>query len=105
MTYNGFLDGLNLSFSVCLMGLDIHLKVSDVDTFPFYLANFINILFAFDMIANFFVLSPKRVYQERKILIYELILQVIFLILIFQQIRMNNSSESRSVKDKESSNL
>ena len=43
------------------MGLDIHLKVSDTDTAPFYLANFINVLFGLDMIANFVVLGPKRV--------------------------------------------
>lgn len=75
------------------MGLDIHLKVSDTDTAPFYLANFINVLFGLDMIANFVVLGPKRVFQERKTLIYELILQVLYLSLIFDQIRLNNSSE------------
>ena len=87
------------------MGLDIHLKVSDTDTAPFYLSNLINILFGFDMIANLVVLGPKRVYHEKKFLIYELILQVIFWSLIFDQIRTNNSSKSTSFKQQESSDL
>lgn len=98
VTYNGLLDALNLSFSICLMGLDIHLKVADTDTVPFYLANLINIVFGLDMIANFVVLGPKRVKQERKILIYELVLQVLFLSLITEQIIDNNYySSSKSI--------
>ena len=86
IVYNGALDLSNFLFTLALVLTRTHLTVSDSASAEFVVAMVINALFLGDTIANFVVTGPKYILQDRKSMIFELVLQIIFFSLLIMQI-------------------
>ena len=73
------------------MGFGIHLTVGDTTSIAFYLATCINAFFALDMLVNFFVLGPVYIYRSRRIILYELVLQLFHISLVIEEISLRRN--------------
>lgn len=91
------MDALNFTFSAILVGFGVHLSVGDTTSIAFWLATVINAYFTFDMITNFIVFGPVYIYKERRIILYELILQLFFILLVVDEISLRRNSGEDSV--------
>lgn len=85
--YNGFIDMLNLSFALTILIFNIHLEGGHEDTEKqFWIAVGIESIFLTDMILNFFVVGPKKLWRSKKIMYFEIFLQFWFIFRIMSSI-------------------
>ena len=78
--YNGSLTMLTIVYSLCLFDIDSDgpAEMRELGVWIEVPALILTIIFLIDLLANFIVLGPKRVWKERRILVLEIILQLVY---------------------------
>ena len=75
--FNGALDLINLSFTFLLFQFDQHLWFSTgTDLAILIIALILQAVFFVEMLANFICIGPSKLWQTRKIMYFELLLQI-----------------------------
>ena len=80
VVYNGCLDLSNIAFYLYVTSQNTPININSSLNAPLVFALLINYIFVADMIGNFAVYGWHHVLNQRPILIYEIVLQIIVIV-------------------------
>lgn len=79
--YNGAMDLMNLGLTILILVFNVHIDVGNLKSGPVViLCIIIQFVFFFDLIANFAVIGWRKLWESRKLMYFEILLQLDFLI-------------------------
>ena len=84
--FTGILDAINLTFTVCIFMLDMYFNWNDhelaIGTLSF--ATILQAFYLAEMVMEFVTIRPLKLWNTRKIVYFELFLQVLFIFVLIK---------------------